>query len=157
MALMINPLNTDFLKNVEKQFAYQIITPRKSSVQLLDCIRKMFDLENVDWKIAKIEMENFVSGRSYCDKDMAVYRLIRNEKSELFYKYHLCRFLPRSKIYIMIDMKKNEFICNCSLMQQRINILRGIDESEIELRTGDYKSYLNCIYMYEKEINMMED
>lgn len=80
------------------------------------------------------------------------YLLERNNSSEVFYREHITKFSPGSKIFLLVDNNDGKIICNDDFLQMKIDILRGIDKEEIDNLTSKLKNYLNLFYLYDSEL-----
>ncbi len=145
----INPSSLDFFPCLMEKYHNKIVIPYKSGEELLGVLKDLYCFEPIDYEEAMIEMRGFVVEKNNTRERSTVYLLKLNNSSELFYKYHTARFFPRSRIILLIDKDKDEFISNDHLFQTKINILRGINKEDVDNFTQEFKVYLNLFYLYD--------
>ena len=145
----INPSSLDFFPCLMEKYHDKIVTPYKSGEELLNGLKDLYCFEPIDYEKGMIEMRGFVVKKNNTRERSTAYLLKLNNSSELFYKYHTARFFPRSRIILLIDKDKDEFIANDHLFQTKINILRGINKEDVDNFTQEFKVYLNLFYLYD--------
>lgn len=148
----INPGSPDFFPSLMEKYHNKIVIPYKSGEELLCTLKALYCFETIDYEEAMIEMRGFVVGKNITKERSAVYLLKLNQSSELFYKYHSARFFPRSRIILLIDKDKSEFMTNDHLFQTKINILRGINRENVDNFSKELKVYLNLFYLYDSAL-----
>lgn len=150
--LEINPYSPDFFKKLMGKYGDQIIMPYKTCDELFIALKEIFSLKPINYEETIVEMRGFMRAENVTKETCDAYLLERNDSSEVFYREHTAKFLPGSKIFLLVDNNNGKIICNDDFLQMKIDILRGINKEEIDNWTSKLKNYLNLFYLYDSEL-----
>ncbi len=169
-----NPNDCQQLFEIYKPFA--IVGPRTSEQIIQDCSERyglppVSGLEGVDY-FARRQLSMFQNMMSdHPSNDLSefltdqvelgsfrLYRLPRNEKTELYYQDFLKHTWfevngQPNQIYLYHETQKDKFFSNCYCFSLELEILRGITEEDIQQETPTYKWHAHMLYDYHEWID----
>ena len=165
--MRINATELDFYEQGKKKYAKDIVPMKKSSREVIQCIKNDFNIlpvikmEQLDYlaksKISEISNALNASKNSIIGNyQFEFYKLEKDENSRIYYRYFLDRFYGDYSIYIYHEINSDRLFSNCELFQLKLIILRGIEEEEIKSNSKEYLDYLNTYYLFEEAWSDLE-
>lgn len=148
-----NPLCEDFIYRAEETYKNKIVTPARTGGELIELCTKQYPFRPIEWDNVEFLGKRFLVHLNLKSTEVKTFLLKRNERTEMFYRYfRIENGIPAEWTYPLIYCYYNEktdtLYSNDSLWSFQMNILRGIDTSDINDCTERYKNYLNDLYMF---------
>lgn len=76
------------------------------------------------------------------------FRVRKNNKSAPFYQYFQSRFPQFPFVYIFTDRADKRIFSNCELLSQKLTLLCGLEQVDLQGKTSKYRKFLSTAECY---------
>lgn len=156
---------TNNITVLKDKYRDRIHVCKKNINELVDFIKKKFNvIENVELEksyLKEVELtkinalnswKNLKQQYKYDDLDVIVFEIIKDDKSESYYKSHASdlvisksNVIIPNRIVVIFETKTEYIYCNNDLLNKEIMLYRGIDEDDIMNDTPQLITYLRLL------------
>lgn len=126
-----------------------VIFKERKNDEIIKILKDNYDLLQIEIKdiseiFFKMMLENYFSDVDINTLDFVVYKIKRNRKSKKLYKYLIKRQLLHRQdfIFIIFENTTNLFDTNCSVMLDKLIILKGASEEDYKNNSIKYQHYI---------------
>ena len=150
----IDATSCDFIKRLADYYESDVISPQKDWKSVMEGLSHEYRLTFDHRRKEELDLLTLDSV-NYDGEYTLIWILKENENSKIIYKEfekNYFRINSNPYVYVGYDEKKNVFGTNSQLLQFLLYYYRGINKKEIENNTGEFKSYLNDMYLLGEKL-----
>ena len=135
------------------------IIPKKDSTSFLEEIQGLLDLQEIQYQNLSVHEQERVKVLNEENPNYThLWKVIRNKKSELYYRY-LYNYFPFENEYVSFYYREDidEYRSSCQLLDSLLRMRRGINQVDIDEYTNSYVDYFLSFWAYNKLLSEIYD
>lgn len=135
---------------LRKKYDNNKIVGIKKSEKVLEKLKNLSMIEPISINDLDYMGKAFLNDLSsdYPKDSLKIFKMVENDTTDIFYKYHRERYVGKVCIYIFLA-EDNSLHSNCDLLECKLEIMKGINKSEIDEKSHIYWRYLDTMHQYD--------
>ena len=135
---------------LRKKYDNDKIVGIKESEKVLEKLKNLSVIEPISINDLDYMGKAFLNDLSseYPKDSLKIFKMVENGTTDMFYKYHRERYVGKVCIYIFLS-EDNSLHSNCDLLECKLEIMKGINKSEIDKKSHIYWRYLDTMHQYD--------
>ena len=135
---------------LKKKYDNDKIVGIKESEKVLEKLKNLSVIEPISINDLDYMGKAFLNDLSseYPKDSLKIFKMVKNGTTDIFYKYHRERYVGKVCIYIFLS-EDNSLHSNCDLLECKLEIMKGINKSEIDKKSHIYWRYLETMHQYD--------
>lgn len=159
----IDPFDKSYFLKLDEYYGSNVIVGKKTTEELIKFCDKKYGLTKVCFDdlddIGKSHLKCFIENLSVygvCKENTNLYLLSKNKLTQPSYDYYYRHYESyykmtdnECKVFVFADPRAGHFHSNSAMFDSLLQVLSGIDKSDIDEKNLEYFHYLVCLEMYD--------